>query len=633
MAAALGSLVVSLGLDAAEFTSGLTKAEYDARRFGEALGRDIKAAAAFATGAFSAIGVAATAAFAAIKSQTDAVDAFNDLSDATGSSIENLSALDRVARETGGSFETAESILLKFNKTLGDAGLDSDSGRLFKALNLDIAQLKQLDPAEALRRTAVAFNGFERDANSARAMQELFGKSVKEAAPFLKDLAEQSELVGSISTQAAEQAETFNKQISALRSNAQDAARSFTIGLLPAMNRFLQNFSEIKKLGAFDLIIKDAAKDVFGFGQLTGENGADIKKFMSERDRLQKDMNFAAGKGLPTRDIEGRLAENARYLELLRSKQSVEIAALFGGDYSDTLSRKLGRTQKLPDFAKSIAGGSGKVAKDLDPTKTDAYRAAMKAAEDRQNLRIKEADDIAKFQFGVVEAEDRFWRDVLAATPTAKLEEQRVLMDKLASGYLAGKFGAVGSAEAIASYGEVASTALGNLGKTFEEADGYAKKFAENMQDVIGSGLADIANGNFKSIGDGFTQLITRMAAEALAADIARKLFGSSIKGGEGDGWLGSLLSIVGMGKATGGSVSAGMMYPVNEQGPELLDVNGKQMLMMGSRGGRVTPNSQLGGKAPITLHYHSAPGESRQTAGQRMGQAARILQSAGRYN
>jgi hypothetical protein len=49
-------------------------------------------------------------------------------------------------------------------------------------------------------------------------------------------------------------------------------------------------------------------------------------------------------------------------------------------------------------------------------------------------------------------------------------------------------------------------------------------------------------------------------------------------------------------GRAAGGSVAAGGMYRVNEQGPELLDVNGKQFLMMGGRGGSVTPNHDLGG-------------------------------------
>ena len=42
--------------------------------------------------------------------------------------------------------------------------------------------------------------------------------------------------------------------------------------------------------------------------------------------------------------------------------------------------------------------------------------------------------------------------------------------------------------------------------------------------------------------------------------------------------------------------MSAGKLYEVNERGPELLNVGSRTMLMMGSQGGSVTPNSELGG-------------------------------------
>lgn len=46
-----------------------------------------------------------------------------------------------------------------------------------------------------------------------------------------------------------------------------------------------------------------------------------------------------------------------------------------------------------------------------------------------------------------------------------------------------------------------------------------------------------------------------------------------------------------------GGPVSAGGMYRVNERGPELLEVAGKQYLMMGNQGGKVDPNGGGGKK------------------------------------
>lgn len=49
-------------------------------------------------------------------------------------------------------------------------------------------------------------------------------------------------------------------------------------------------------------------------------------------------------------------------------------------------------------------------------------------------------------------------------------------------------------------------------------------------------------------------------------------------------------------GLAGGGNARAGGLYPVNEQGPELLTVNNRTYLMMGGRDGYVTPNTASAG-------------------------------------
>ena len=47
-------------------------------------------------------------------------------------------------------------------------------------------------------------------------------------------------------------------------------------------------------------------------------------------------------------------------------------------------------------------------------------------------------------------------------------------------------------------------------------------------------------------------------------------------------------------GRVSGGSVSPGGFFRVNEEGPEMLSVGGKDFLMMGSQGGNITPNKNL---------------------------------------
>jgi hypothetical protein len=110
--------------------------------------------------------------------------------------------------------------------------------------------------------------------------------------------------------------------------------------------------------------------------------------------------------------------------------------------------------------------------------------------------------------------------------------------------------------------------------KNEEVVDSFGKKFAENTQDFLGQGLYDAINGNFKNIGDAFAQMITRMVAEAAAADIARALFGDMVKGGSGGGFLGGLLSsassLFGGAFAGGGDPPVGRLSLVGENGPEL---------------------------------------------------------------
>ena len=303
MSSVVGSLRVLLGLDAAEFTSGLTKAEAVAAKFADkqkrnqlSIDRQVKAlqaqaaqagktaqeiklmelaqkgatseqlraadaalrsvaaheqvqrqyaavkAGAAALGA--ALGASAIAYAAFLKNQIDAIDAFNDVADATGSSIENISALDDVARRTGGTFEDVGSALLKLNNTLKDAdGYDAQS-RAIKALGLDLQTLKSLDPAEAFLQIAIALGGFDDNATKSRYELLLFGKQTKETAHLLKDLGEQGKLVAKTTTEQAEAAERYNKNLFEMKANIDDAGRSLVNSLVPAINETIKKLKE-----------------------------------------------------------------------------------------------------------------------------------------------------------------------------------------------------------------------------------------------------------------------------------------------------------------------------------------------------------------------------------------------------
>ena len=71
-------------------------------------------------------------------------------------------------------------------------------------------------------------------------------------------------------------------------------------------------------------------------------------------------------------------------------------------------------------------------------------------------------------------------------------------------------------------------------------------------------------------------------------------------------------------GRAHGGPVPAGGFFEVNERGPEMLSLGGRDFLMMGNQSGRVTSNDKLtatggGSKSPV-IHIHNYSGQNVQT-------------------
>lgn len=162
--------------------------------------------------------------------------------------------------------------------------------------------------------------------------------------------------------------------------------------------------------------------------------------------------------------------------------------------------------------------------------------------------------------------------------------------------------------------------------ETFFDLDELSKQAARNSQDAFADFLFDPFSKGLDGMLIGFVKVVQRMAAEAAAAQLAGKLFGS-VGGGSGAGWLGSLISIGASffgggggatgaataggaaqgasnfgsqfdpsmgnvsfpGRASGGPTVAGQMYEVAENGPELYHRNGRSFLLDG-QGGSVTP-------------------------------------------
>ncbi len=111
------------------------------------------------------------------------------------------------------------------------------------------------------------------------------------------------------------------------------------------------------------------------------------------------------------------------------------------------------------------------------------------------------------------------------------------------------------------------------------------KKIGESVRNDLVSNLREAINGS-KSFGQAMSNVLGNLKNKLidLALNKAISGIGKSLSGGKGfGGFLGGLF-----GKERGGRVDAGGAFVVGERGPEILQ--------MGSKGGNIIPNSQLGG-------------------------------------
>lgn len=586
--------------------------------------------------AFVALGsVAGLAAF--VVNINKAVDALNDVKDATGSSIENLSALERVARMNGGTLDNVAGILVKFNTALAKGNdPQSDAAGVFKALGLSVSELQALDPALALQKVAIALQGFADNGNKARATQELFGKSIREAAPFLKDLAEGGKLNATITTEQAEQAERFNKALYAMKANSEDARRALVLNigatLVDLIERFkvaadlFGGFGGILKAGLSEkLNFKDPAEGLREYVQQievldtkmrqidqgnSGGLGATPEMINQRRDALEQErlklvqvreyyrtlMNASgagAGRGAGLVDAKPSLPSSTKPPPLaVDGKDKIEESAKALAAYVHQLDSELSKLNELTVEQEALnklksLGTTGEIAQVREVVLGLAKRVQIsKDQEEIEKGIAAELERQAKARAALDNALDGFsgrTADALKQAQTARLEARLAAGEVFSPEELDRIVKGIGGVELQAK-------------ETTDTMQAMLEQFARNAQDALGDTLEATLRGNFDSIGQLWGNLLLKMAAQAAAAQIGQALFGDFAKSGSFGGLVGSVLGAIGFGgpKANGGSVSAMSLQRVNERGFEVFSTGGQDWLMTGGRGGVVTPNSQV---------------------------------------
>lgn len=265
----LGALVVSLGLDAADFISGMSKSEQQAKKFASNLDRAIVGGIVKAEIALRALGTAARTGAEVFDVLTSGAAKFQDLAEDSGATAEAIASLQVSA--TGAGVEI-ESVVGSINKmTKGLVGVDDESkaaGAALKALGLNVAEFKKLDPVAQYEAVGKALAGFEDGASKTAVAMALFGKAGAEQLRVFKDLEAQGGRQVILTQKQIEAADAYGDAIATAGAQLRLYAQAAATQALPA-------------LSDLSTAATDFLKSILGVDKATGQLAANngVKSF------------------------------------------------------------------------------------------------------------------------------------------------------------------------------------------------------------------------------------------------------------------------------------------------------------------------------------------------------------------
>lgn len=197
-----------------------------------------------AAGALGAtLSVAAVATWA--QDTIAAASALDDLADATGSTVESLSKLSNIAKVSGADFGTIDAAVKKL--AVGLAGTDEESGKAGKALAA--MGISARDPGQALLEVAKKFDGYADGAKKAALANAIWKGSGASMIPILKDIADNEEIVGTVTRQQAADAEALEKAWRRLSVEAVGLKNILLTDLVPGLTRAIEQFRIFRSFG------------------------------------------------------------------------------------------------------------------------------------------------------------------------------------------------------------------------------------------------------------------------------------------------------------------------------------------------------------------------------------------------
>lgn len=216
----------------------------------------------------------------------------------------------------------------------------------------------------------------------------------------------------------------------------------------------------------------------------------------------------------------------------------------------------------------------------------------------------------------------------------SKLKKDQEDMILLAKAFSDGIVQADGSLRKLSEseYLDAVAKRLGLAADKVNELDTFAKTAAENIQNSFADFLFDPFDKGIKGMAQSFGDTIKHMIANAVAADLTKKLFGGLADNGKtsGDGWAGAALNMIGGllkfdgGGYTGDGARAG---GVDGKGGFLAVMHPRETVVDHTRG-----QSMGGHTVIVNVNGSNNAPDVRRAAGQGAREALGMISGAQRY-
>jgi len=246
----IGSLVIKLAADTAEFQADLGRSARLLDKHASDMKASLQQVAGVARTAFAVvIGTTSVAALRDFVTQTlETSAALQGLAEQTGASATALSGFAPVATISGTAMDAIGGSLAKLSKGL--AGVDDETAGATKALQFLGIRAKDAsgnlrDPAEVMNDVALKLSEFEDGAGKTALAMELFGKSGASMLPFLKDLVENQDLNIRLTAQQIEEADNASKALARMKAETSFVAQTLVTAAIPAMTVLAQELKQV----------------------------------------------------------------------------------------------------------------------------------------------------------------------------------------------------------------------------------------------------------------------------------------------------------------------------------------------------------------------------------------------------